>query len=422
MAMTSIPLKNITAKIFLLTGCLLASAVLVLFAKWSFGNSISTQVGDKVVAEFAISLAPKDPQTHYSLAVLSEKTFLPEDQERSLNEYHAALALSPDDYRLWLAYAKALERTGDSANADIAFKKANELAPNYSQVNWAYGNFLLRQGQNEPAFALIRKAAESNPTYLSPAVSTALQYLDGDLEKIRGILGSSPELNSTLAVFLADEKRFDESLQIWNSLPAETKKTQFKSQGDGLFQKFVQAKRFRGAFEVFKSISNDESINVEPEAITNGGFENDVLPTGAIVFDWQLGNVLQPQIGFDEAQKTEGRRSLVFVFNSGDGKDFRSLTQTVVVRPNSKYRLGFSYKTDLKTLATFRWEVVNLEDKVLAESAVLNQRTEWNKIDLDFTTSATGEAVVIRLARAQCPNGICPISGKVWFDDFRIDQ
>jgi tetratricopeptide (TPR) repeat protein len=415
-----IPIKTFLSKFVLVVFSVFLGSSFLIFAKWCFGNSISTQVSENVLAEFAVNLAPADPQTHYSLAVVNESTFLPEGFAKSSDEFQRALSLSPYDYRLWLSVAKTLERSGDANGAESAFNKSLELAPNYAHVHWAYGNFMLRQGKTEKAFAEIRKAAQSNNIYLQPAISAAWEFLNGDLTKIRQFFGASPELNSMLALFLTHEKRFDEALEIWNSLDSADVKTRFMETGNQVFQQMVAAKKYRHAIEVYNSISAESDLSFAKERIFNGSFEKDVKPENANVFDWQLGTAVQPQILFDAVQKSEGNRSLVVVLNSTDGSDFRNISQIVVVRPGGKYRLSFAYKSELKTSATFRWEVADSEGKLLSESDAVAKESDWQRVDMSFTTPQNSESITIGLARAACRDTICPISGKVWFDDFRL--
>ncbi len=420
MATKIISVKSLFSKLALLIPCLVLCSLLIVFAKWCLGNAISTQVTENTLAEFSVTLAPSDPQTHYALAVVNEKTFLPEDLEKSVSEYQRALALSPHDYRLWLSLATALERIGDSNGADVVFKRSLELAPNYAQVAWAYGNYMLRQGNTDAAFVEIRKAAESNNTYLQPAVSAAWQFLRGDLTEVRKVFGASPEFNSMLASFLASEKRFDESMEIWTALDEKDKKTRFKETGKQIFQDMVAGKRYRNAIEVFNGIASEPEQKYAKETISNGGFEKDVSPEQADVFDWQLGPGLQPQILFDEGQKFEGNRSLVVVFNSSDGRDFRTVSQTVVIQPGKNYELSFAYKSDLKTASTLRWEVIDSSGNILSETEAAEQRSNWNKTAISFTSPEMEDSVTIRLARVKCAPGICPITGRIWFDDFRL--
>ena len=106
------------------------------------------RAGYKEVAEFALTLAPNDPQTHYTLAVFDEKVFSPENLQKSLAEYEQSAALSPNDYRVWLGLGNARERSGDAAGAELALRKSLELAPNYAPVHWTSRKYSFAAGQN----------------------------------------------------------------------------------------------------------------------------------------------------------------------------------------------------------------------------------------------------------------------------------
>lgn len=393
------------------------------FAKWYFGNSVSIRSANKEVAAVAVGLAPADPQTHFALAVLTEDTFLPEDRMLALAEYQQTAAASPADFRVWLALGKALERNGDPNGAELALRHALGLAPEYAQIHWTLGNVLLRQGKTAGAYAGIRRAAESDRTYLEPAVSTAWQIFDGDLTGIRENLGDSAEMNFVLATFLAKQKLFDQALEIWTTLPAEAKKTTFRETGRILADEMVAARKYRDALEIRNQIGAPESGTLEAGRIFNGGFEMNVDPDTAGLFEWQIGAGLMPQIGFDDIQKHGGNRSLVILFNSEDGRDFRTLEQTVAITGGGKYRFRIFYKSDLKTAATLRWEIVDPTDgRLLASADALPAVSDWAESGVGFAAPETIQAVTVRLVRVPCERGICPITGRVWFDDASISR
>lgn len=421
MSVKSIKLESPVSRAILLVAALVCLAGVYFFAKWSLGSTIATQSLYREVTEFAINLAPSDPQTHFSLAVLNEKSFVMEDLPKALAEYEKATALSPNDFRLWLALGKARERSGDASGAEKALRKALELAPNYSEVQWTLGNVLLRQDKTTEAFAEIRKAVAGDAKYVNPAVSTAWQTTGGDIALVKQNVGDSAAVNSALAIFLARQKRFEEALAIWNSLPENDKKTTFRQNSDALFNETIAAKKYRVALQIQKQIS--ETANQTVGKITNGGFEEAIKASNESVFDWQIADALQPQIGPNNAQKHGGNLSLLIIFNSSDGKDFRAVSQNVVVETGKKYSFETFYKSELKTAATLRWEIVDAADgKVLATTAAIAASSDWTSLKAEFTAPENTEAVAIRLARDGCKSPFCPISGSVWFDDFSISN
>ena len=420
MSVKSIKLETITQRALLLGAGFVFLISVVFFVRWCFGYAIATQAISKELAEFAVSLAPNAPQTHFALATLNEQTFLPEDLQKSLTEYEKATALAPHDYRLWFALGKARERGGDAVGAELALKKAVELAPSYSRLRWAYGNIILRQGKTAEAFAEMRQAAEGEKTFINPLVATAWQIFDGDITQVKQSVGDSTQINFVLPLFLAKQNRFDEAFAIWDSLPAEVKKTTFTENGEEFFKQLIEAKKYRDALRVKTQIRESDTENFAVGVISNGGFETDIKPN-ADIFGWQIADGVQPQIGFDVIQKQGGNQSLAIVFNSPNGQDFRSLSQTVVVESGKNYGLEAVFKSNLKTTATLKWEIVDVADgKVLAATEAIAASAEWTSLKADFTVPENTQAVIIRLAREVCKTTACPISGKIWFDDFNL--
>jgi tetratricopeptide (TPR) repeat protein len=323
---------------------------------------------------------------------------------------------------LWLALGNARERSGNSTGAEAALRKALARAPNYSFVKWTLGNILLRQGKTNEGFDEIRSAAQSDQTFVDQAVVTAWQISDGNLAQVRQFVGDNQQTNLALAIFLAKQKRFDEAVEIWNALPAEAKKTTFKATGEQLYTEMLAAKKYRDALQISSQIGGLRAAQPVTGQILNGSFEEEVNIKGAGVFEWQIADGIKPQIGFDDATKRSGTRSLVIIFNSPDGKDFRVISQTVTVETGKTYKFETFYKSELKTSAALVWEIVDAtEGKVLATTGATAPNNDWTSIKAEFTAANT-EAVTLRLAREACKSSICPITGKVWFDDFSISQ
>ena len=391
------------------------------FAKWELANTITTKAAYKEVAEAAVQMAPSDPQARYVWAGLLEKTFLPEDLPRSVAEYEQAAALSPHNFLMWLALGKARGRSGDQAGAETALRKAQELAPDYAQIQWTLGNVLLRENKTDEGFSQLRRAAAGDANYTNPVVLAAWQNFDGDLAKVRQSVGDSPPVNSALAVFLAKQKRFDEALQVWNSLPADGRNTDFKANGQELYNQFAAAKKFNQAQRLAAQINDPKTNEFAAGQFYNGGFETDVKMQNAGLFEWQIADAAQPQIGYDTGQKHGGERSLALVFNSTDGRDFRAVSQIVTVEAGKNYELTLFYKSDLKTTANFVWEIADAADgKPLAATQPTEAKiADWTKLSAKFTANAA-EAVNVRLSRVPCKNGICPTTGRILFDDFAL--
>lgn len=396
--------------------------VVVFFVKWCAANAMSSQTVYLEIADLAIDWAPSDPQAHYAAAVLHEKTQKPEDLTASLAAYEQATALSPNDFRTWLALGRARERNGgDRAGAEAVLRKARELAPNYAEIKWILGNVLLREGKTSEAFAELRAAAETDARYLAPTLSTAWLLSNGELPQIIRYLGDSDVIKAAMVGYLAREKRFDEAVEMWSTLPADKKKTVYSESGGELFTQLIGAKKIRRALQVLAEIGDDAGEKFVEGEVFNGGFEADVKAANASIFEWRMQDGALPQIGIDNTQKHHGGRSLVTVFNSPTGREFRSVSQTVAVEPGKKYVFEVFYKSELKTTATISWQIADVSgSKILAATPAIAATSDWTNLKAEFTVPADTEAVTIFSARETCKSTLCPISGRVWFDDLSL--
>jgi len=63
------------------------------------------------------------------------------------------------------------------------------------------------------------------------------------------------------------------------------------------------------------------------------------------------------------------------------------------------------------------------DERALAQSPPLPLGTSgWQKFTVEFGTASNTRAVIIAVERQQCESEQCPIFGKVWFDDFSLQD
>jgi tetratricopeptide (TPR) repeat protein len=417
----TIKLESARQRALLIFLGLLCLLFVVFAAKWFLANSMSTRVFQQEVAQFAVTLAPNDPQTHFASGLIYEQSPELADAEKSLAEYEKAVALSPNNYLLWLSYGKAKERNGDSEGAEKALLKALELAPNYAEVQWVYGNILLRRDKRDEAFAAISKAVQGNSRFAGPAATTAWSTFDGDVDEIKKAIGNSLPVQSALSTFLAGQKRFDEALGIWNNLPVKERKTTFLKDSETIINLLIAGKKYRSAVQMKSQIADAEDKQLAVGKVTNGGFEELLARDKPELFEWQIANGNQPKIGSNLEHKNSGEKSLMLIFNSPVGKDFRVVSQTIAVEGGRNYTFEAFYKSDLETSATVKWEIVDtIDNKILATTDATQKKSGWKSVSVGFTVAEDSEAIIIRLVREKCISSDCSISGTLWLDDISL--
>lgn len=418
--------RSLPVRIGLIFVIFFALAFAWLAVRWQIGNMLAefTSTTDPTVepvAEFSASLAPGDPMANWFLASSQRDVFTPEKLDESLKKYEKVVRLAPHDYRWWIELGRAREQSEDMAGAEAAFRRAVELAPTYTLPHWQAGNFYLRQGEVDKAFAELKKASESNPVYRQQVYSIIWDYFDKDPARLEQIAGDAPNARADLALFYAAKERAEDSLRMWNTLAPEQKKANEKV-SRVIAQALFEKKYFRSAVGFTREIGIETEAQVEK--FQNAGFESAIGKEDDSYFSWKLIPAEKVDVRLDPSQKHGGNRSLRIVFNGFGAAQYYQFYQIVAVEPLAKYRLSFWARTEnLKSAGNPLIEVVNANDDKLikASDAFPDGSNDWQEIKIDFVTPPSSEGIIVRVGRAFCGNQ-CPLFGSIWLDDFSISK
>lgn len=404
--------------------CLIAIACLVIVlsvfaAKWNFANAVSTKADTKDIADIAAWLAPDDPQTRYAAGVIYDKTFEPADAERSLAEFEAAAANTPNNYLAWLALSKARGRNGDAEGEMAAVKRALDLAPNYAAVQWAYGNVLFRNG-DERAMQYIRQAAESDKQYRVSAVDLMMLRYESNVVEVRSALGESPAILAAICQNLVRNQKFAEAMQLWSSINYEEDRIATTEQALAMAPVVLNGKQFRFAQMLFREAGRSSG---RIGSVNDGGFEGGVKARGAEAFEWQIADGSEPQIAISNSTKHDGNNSLLLQFNTMEASAFRRVSQTIAVDPGSSFTFSAYYRSELKTQTTVKFAITDAASgKVLASTEPVAANSDWKQLTANFTVPLDSDGIMISLLRAECSSSVCPISGRLWIDDVSLSK
>jgi len=396
--------------------------------RWYVGNTVaeygpSAEDGGLEAAQVAMRLAPRDPLTHWRLGKLQQRDFANARSDAGAQRFAEAVELSPRDYRLWMDYGRALEETGNIGQAEAALKHSIELAPAYAYPRWYLGNLYLRAGRTDEAFAELQFAAESAQPLRGQVFSLALHVLGDDFVALNKALDGSTELRAQLASYLISNRKLDEALRFWKALTPSEQKDQ-RVIGEELINALAGVKKYHAALDVARGWGGEASASPKPDEVFDGSFDATSGPNGSTVFGWQITSIPTAQAALDGVQQHSGRRSLRLVFKSTTTLALNTISQLVVVQPQSRYRLEYYVRTDeLRSAGT---PVVTVTDEndgaVLATSAPVPAGTaNWQPFVVEFGTKPATEAIRLRISRAPCGDDpVCPIFGTVWYDDFHI--
>jgi len=410
-----------------LVGLILTALVFGWFGvRWQLGNMLAelTAPNDpnaKEIAALALRLSPGDPLANWLFAGAKKNNFTSEAVLATAKNYEQVARLSPNNSNWWVELGRAREQAEEAEAAEKAYRRAVEIAPNYTYPHWQLGNFYLRQSRSEEAFAELKKAAEANSVYRDQVFSIAWDFYDKDTARVEEIAGNSSTVRAGLARFYAAKERPEDSLRIWNSLAAEDKAANAVI-AKVIAQAFYEKRIFRQSLEFVRE------LGIEPEArgetIQNGGFETPIGDSKETYFGWKREPIEKVDFKLDPTQKREGSRSLRVSFSGYSEPTLFSIYQYVTVEPSAKYRLTFWLRTEnLKSGGTPALEIYNASDdkSIVISEPFPTGTNDWQQVKLEFTAPAVIEAVGIRTVRSFCGAG-CPIVGTFWYDDFKLER
>lgn len=411
--------EDLSVRIGLIAFVCLVLGLAVFAAKWNFANAVSTKADTKDIADIAAWLAPDDPQTRYAAGVIYDKTFEPTDAERSLAEFEAAAANTPNNYLAWLALSKARGRNGDTEGELAAVKRALDLAPNYAAVQWAYGNVLFRNG-DEQAMQYIRQAAESDKQFRVSAVDLMMLRYDSNVSDVRKALGESPATLAAICQNLVRDQKFSEAMQLWQNINYDEDRPAITAQALAMASAALNGKQFRFAQMLFRESGRSAG---RIGLINDGGFESGVKIRGAEAFEWQIADGSEPQIAISNSTKHSGENSLLLQFNTMEATAFRRVAQTVAVEPGSSLTFSVFYRSELKAQTTVKFVITDATSgKVLASTEPVTAVSDWKQLNASFNVPNETDGILISLSRSECSSSVCPISGRLWIDEVSLSR
>src|SRR2546430_1490625 len=153
-------------------------AVALILSYFSIRNALAAHYAGLETPEGyerATRLEPANPRNWYLLGRYWQYNLEDPDAARAIRSYLSALSLNPGSSDTWLDLATVYESEGNLVAARDAFLHAKKVYPLSAEVAWRYGNFLLRQGELEPAFTEMRHAVEADPQRAAESFSRFLR-------------------------------------------------------------------------------------------------------------------------------------------------------------------------------------------------------------------------------------------------------
>lgn len=374
---------------------------------------------DLAAADRAAALTPSDPESHRARATLLYNL---KQLPQAAAELELALSLRPRDDSLWLQLGLLKDELEDASGALIAFNESVRLAPYYALPRWQRGNFLLRQGRFGEAFADLRHAAASNPDYIPTLIDLSWGISKGDQQVAEAYAQiTSSQLRLAFAEFLARQGKGREAVEQFALAGAVSDQTR-----NELVRHLISANAFKEAFQIWGKDKTAASGEQGAAAIYDGGFEGP-LSFDEFGFGWRLFRGSQSvKLAADPSLRQSGSKSLLVEFLGDSNPDTPLLSQVILVKPSTRYRLNFAARTQEIVTGGLPLAVVSNSAgsrKRLAESPALAQKsTDWQVVSFDFQTEPETDAITLSIQRKNCTTSPCPIFGSIWLDSFSIEE
>ena len=337
-------------------------------------------------------------------------------QPKPASQLELAVSLRPRDDFLWLRLG-VLRDELHHPGALAAFNEAVRLAPYYGHPKWQRGNYLLRSGRYDEAFADLRIAAESNQSLVPSLIDLAW-----------GVSKEHPQQTEQWAGITDDRKRIAFARFLATHGKARAALDQFRSSRivslqsrRELMSDLINAKAFREAFEIWRGMDRADDRRT---AIHDGSFEASTFDDSG--FGWRFAHASQgARLSFDANQPLEGKQSLLVTFLGYSEPNTVVLSQLLLVEPHKHYEVKFDVRTENLLTGGLPLLTVNSatdNKKVLGQSVAIGyESSALQSLRFDFRTNDE-DAVELRLQRKPCNNVPCPIFGSLWLDNFAIEE
>jgi len=372
----------------------------------------------------ATHLEPENPDNWFALGRYWQYNLESFDLQRAVAAYRKALSLNPKSADVWLDLAAAEEALGNTQAACEAFANARRAYPLSAQVAWSYGNFLLRHGDLNQAFAEIRRAVIAEPRRGGEAFSRCIR-VEPDIDKILDrVIPPSPVAYLEIVRILADENQARDALRVWDRLIALRPQLQLRF----LWQLMDSLRRnhlIRESDRVWRqaaALSGYASFQDPPGSVLwDGGFESG---EAGLAYSWNFSsNAHGVQIRVQSQEKRSGAQALRVTFDGQSNLNFRDVCHLVAVEAATAYQFSAWVRTrDISTDqgVHFTLNALNTSQDTPLVTRNLVGNLDWQQIGGEWTSPAGSSEAQVCLVRFPSDQADNKIRGTVWVDDVAL--
>ena len=374
--------------------------------------------------ERATQIEPGNARNWYLLGRYLQYSFEDANPQRAISSYIKSLEIDPHATSTWLELAATYESEGNDDAARKAFISGKQTYPLSAEVSWRYGNFLLRQGELEPAFAEIRRSVEADPGRAAEAVSRCLRVEPDANVILDRVLPAKSDVYIAVMEDLAQDRQIENALKVWTRIVAMHPRIPLHD----AFQVVMDLRGTGRASEAHKVWEQAVELagladleGPKNSMVWDGGFESDV--TGGETYAWRFARTSRSaQIGFDTQEKYSGKRSLRVSFDGSTDVAFYDVCQTVPTETGKAYELSAWMKSrDLTTDQGVRIELrPGVAGQTVATTADVRGTQPWTRFAVVWPGAKENQETQICLRRDPSDQEDNKIRGTAWVDDVAL--
>lgn len=344
--------------------------------------------------------------------------------ELAATEYLHAVRDDPNSAHFLMDLAGAYEANGDVARAKDAWNRARAVYPSSAEVEWNYGNFLLRQQGFGEGYQMIRRAVEAEPSLLPLAISRTWRASQDIHALLDQALPATPSAYLKALDFFASTHDAEAAIEVWHRL-VELKQPVALPQTFPFFQELIDEDRSVEARQSWAEAVAAAGLAQEEKTgsslLWNGDFSMDFQNGG---LGWRWNNPLGTSIDFDAPPPGQPGRSVRIDFDGGANTDLSEPLEYIPVGPDRAYRLrGFIRTQGITTDSGMRFHLTdpNHEGSVDISTDNLTLSHPWTPVEADFTTGPATHFLQLCLRRPPSQMFDNKLGGSVWIANLSLE-
>jgi hypothetical protein len=409
----------------------LAFGVAGFLSYFSLRNALAVHYADLQTRqgyERAIRMAPEDYRNWYLLGRYWQYNLEDADTGRAIQAYTAALSLNAGSAEVWSDLATAYETEGDIPAARDAFLHAKRTYPLSAEVAWRYGNFLLRQKEQDAAFLEMHHAVELEPQRGAEALSRALRAEPNiDLVLDRVLPPVSEAYLGAIMDQVADGHTSN-AVKIWNRLILLRPRLSIVTVREAPFslvdsllreKQIAEAQRIWEEAVVFAGLGN--LADPAGSVLWDGGFESGIMGGG---FSWTFQEgVAGVQISLDSREKHSGNHSLRLLFNGRYNLHLVGPCHLVPVQPLTAYDFSAWIRTlSITTEQGIRFQLrpLGTQDTSAVVTPDLRSSQPWTRVEIPWSSGKNVQEMQVCVIRFPSQEVDDKIQGVAWVDDVAL--